>query len=74
MSSAEKREELLGRRVRLVFTDDAYTDLQPGATGTIDHVDDLGTLFVKWDDGSTLGLIPGRDRYEFIDQAQDETP
>lgn len=33
-----------GTRVRLILMNDPYNnDLQPGATGTVDSVDDLGT-------------------------------
>lgn len=48
---------LTGRRVRLNSCSDPHTRLQPGTEGTISFVDDMGTLHVKWDDGSRLGLI-----------------
>lgn len=53
-----------GDRVRLVSCSDPYTRLGPGATGTVTFVDSLGTVHVKWDTGSTLGLVPGEDRWE----------
>jgi hypothetical protein len=40
----------------LVRTSDPYTRLKPGAEGTVIALDDAGTLHVRWDDGSTLGL------------------
>lgn len=46
--------------------DDPYTKLLAGDEGTISFVDDLGTLHVRWDSGSTLGLIPGEDRYTIL--------
>ncbi len=49
--------KLAGRRIRLVKTTDAYTELKPGAEGTVDFVDDIGTVHVKWDCGSFLGMI-----------------
>jgi len=57
--------ENVGRRVQLEHTDDEYTDLVPGDRGTVRFVDDLGTVHVEWDTGSTLGLIPGVDRWTF---------
>ncbi|WP_067783045.1 DUF4314 domain-containing protein [Actinomyces vulturis] len=57
------KPSLVGRRVRLDDTSDPYTTLTPGTEGTINHVDDLGTLHVAWDNGSTLGLVPGEDSY-----------
>ena len=50
-----------GTRVELVFTDDPYTKLQPDDLGTVNDVDDTGTVFVKWDKGSTLGMVYGVD-------------
>ena len=56
-----------GRRVRLIYTSDPYTLLRPGAEGTARFTDDLGTLHVKWDDGSSLGLVPNEDSWIFLD-------
>ena len=53
----------VGKRIRLIYTDDPYTELRPGDEGTIDFVDDAGTIFAKWDKGSGLGLVPGHDRF-----------
>lgn len=46
-----------GDRVMLVATTDEHTDLQPGALGTVSIVDGLGTVHMRWDCGSTLGMI-----------------
>jgi hypothetical protein len=51
----------------LDHTSDRFTKLKSGAEGVVFHVDDLETMFVKWDDGSTLGLIPEEDRWGFVD-------
>lgn len=50
-----------GCRVELVRLDDPYSKLTPGERGTVETVDDTGTVFVKWDSGSTLGVIYGVD-------------
>jgi len=36
---------------------DPYSTLEPGARGTVEHVDDAGTVHVRWDDGRTIGLV-----------------
>ena len=59
--------ELTGRRVRLIWTSDRYTKLKPGDLGTAEFEDDAGTLFVRWDSGSRLGLVPNEDRWEMMD-------
>jgi hypothetical protein len=38
--------------------------IQDGATGTIVHVDDWGHIHVQWDNGRSLSVIPGEDRFE----------
>lgn len=45
-----------GARVELVRMDDPYTALRPGDQGTVIAVDDIGTVHVQWDNGSTLGV------------------
>lgn len=54
----------VGKRVRLVHCTDPYSRNRPGLEGTVTFVDNTGTLFVRWDNGSTLGLVPGEDRWE----------
>lgn len=56
----------IGRRVRLLSTSDPYTRLRAGAEGVVTFVDDLGTVFVAWEDGSSLGLIAGEDRWAWL--------
>lgn len=56
----------VGTRVKLIHIVDPK-NISPGSTGTISHVDDLGTIHVKWDNGRLLGLIYGEDKFEIID-------
>jgi hypothetical protein len=56
----------IGDRVRLLSLSDDWSDLKPGALGTVIHIDDLGTVHVDWDSGSSLGLVPGQDSYEVL--------
>ena len=41
---------------------DAYA-VAPGTRGTVDHVDDMGSVHIKWDNGRTLAAIPGVDSF-----------
>ena len=45
-----------GNRVALVYTSDEHTNLKPGDTGTVTVVDSMGTVGVRWDNGSRLGI------------------
>ena len=60
----------VGDRVELVSCSDPWTRLEPGSTGTVRHVDALGTLHVDWDDGHRLGLVEGQDRWRVLDPPQ----
>ena len=52
----------IGFRVKLIRMNDPYSrDLKPGMIGTVMHVDDIGTIHVSWDCGSTLGVVYGED-------------
>ncbi|WP_231583056.1 DUF4314 domain-containing protein [Actinobaculum suis] len=55
-------------RVRLISTDDPYTNLRAGDEGTVAFIDDAGTVHVEWDNGSNLGLVPGVDRWETFEK------
>ena len=50
-----------GCRVELVCMSDPYTRLKPGDRGEVAFVDDIGTVHVNWDNGSTLGVAYGED-------------
>ena len=56
---------LAGKRVRLIRCSDPYTKLQSGDKGVVDYIDDMGTVHVKWDNGSSLGLIQGEDTWTY---------
>lgn len=59
-------DKLKGTRVELIQMEDPYTKLKQGDKGTVDFVDDIGQVHVKWDSGSTLALIPGVDIWKLI--------
>lgn len=50
-----------GTRVELVHMDDPYTSLTTGNKGTVRFVDDMGTIHISWDCGSSLGAVYGED-------------
>lgn len=58
---------IIGKRVRLIHTSDPYTRIRPGDEGTVDFLDDLGTVHVLWDSGSSLGMVRGEDQFVYID-------
>ena len=51
-----------GTRIELELMVDAYA-VPPGTRGTVDHVDDMGNVHTKWDNGRMLSGIPGVDNF-----------
>lgn len=62
-----KQQYPVGTRVELVRMQDEYRNLAPGEKGTVTGVDDIGTIHVNWDCGSTLGVAYGEDMCRKID-------
>lgn len=61
-----KQEYRKGTRIRCLHMNDPYQPVPEGMMGTVLSVDDAGTIHVHWDNGSSLGLIPGIDLFERI--------
>ena len=63
-----RKEYPIGCRVELTMMSDPYnTRLCPGEKGTVMHVDDIGTIHVRWDCGSNLGVVYGEDSCRKLD-------
>ena len=54
-----------GMRIKLESMKDPH-GLPDGSFGTVDFVDDIGQIHIKWDNGSTLALIYGEDIFQII--------
>jgi hypothetical protein len=54
-------------RVKLLSMNDPYTSLPIGLEGTVLMVDDTGTIHVKWDNGSSLGVLYKVDSVKIIE-------
>ena len=49
--------------------DDDPCPIPVGTCGTVELVDDIGTIHCKFDDGRSLGLIPGKDSFHIIKES-----
>jgi endogenous inhibitor of DNA gyrase (YacG/DUF329 family) len=76
LEACEPDKELIGKRVRPIFTDGPYTHLKRGDMGTITYIsyllESMGgqQVSVKWDSSSNLVLITGKDQYEIIQEVK----
>lgn len=60
-----------GTRVELVDMCDIHA-VPSGTRGTVKFVDSMGTIFPEWDNGRTLGVVPGEDSFRKLTQEEIE--
>ena len=61
-----KEEFPVGSRVELIKMDDKQAP-PIGTRGTVKGVDDIGSIMVAWDNGSSLNVIYGEDECMVLD-------
>lgn len=70
MAQSTKAAYPVGTRLELISMDDPYAPVLPGTRGTVQYVDDIGQIGIKWDNGSSLSLIPGEDSYRKLTEEE----
>lgn len=60
-----RKHYLVGTKVELVRMDDPQAP-PIGTKGIVKCVDDIGTIHVEWENGSTLGIAYGKDKCKRI--------
>lgn len=60
-----RKEYPIGTRVKLLSMDDAQAP-PVGTLGTVNGVDDTGSLLMSWDNGNSLNVIYGEDKVEKV--------
>lgn len=52
-----------GTRIMLVSMEDDPRPIEPNTRGTVKAVDDIGTIHCDFDNGRSLGVVPGEDSF-----------
>jgi len=55
-----------GTRVQLISMANDPHSVDSGMRGTVRFIDDMGTFHVDWDNGRTLGIVPGEDDFRAL--------
>ena len=61
-----RKQYPVGTIVKLILMEDVHAP-KKGTTGKVFYIDDTGTIHVKWENGSTLGILFGVDRIERVE-------
>lgn len=61
-----------GIRIELICMNDPYSPVPSGTRGTVRAVDDMDTIFPDWDNGRSLGVVPGEDSFRKLTQEEIE--
>ena len=72
----EKDRTNEGRRVELIYTSNPRTSLKPGDRGKYEWVYKYPSSrgnqhFIRWDNGSGMILIDGKDSFKFVDEEKE---
>jgi hypothetical protein len=71
---AERYKQLYpeGTRVLLIQMGDDRNPVEPNTRGTVNCVDDMGTLHCTFDNGRILGIVPAEDSFRKLTQEEIE--
>ena len=61
-----KKQYPANTRIRLIKMGEDPRPIESGACGTVESVDDIGTIHVRFDNGRLLGLMTGEDEFQII--------
>lgn len=56
----------VGTKIQLISMRDERYPVLPGTVGEVTHIDDMGTIHMKWENGSSLAIIPEVDSFKVV--------
>ena len=59
-----------GTRILLIQMGDDPRPVEPNTRETVKAVDDIGTLHCSFDNGRTLGIVPGEDSFRKLTEQE----
>lgn len=59
-----KKEYKVGTIIEIIAMEGE--NIPSGTKGSVQHVDDIGTIHMSWNNGSSLGLVENVDTFKII--------
>ena len=61
-----------GTKIKCIHMNDDCYPVPDGTLGTVQFVDDAGTIHVGWENGSSLGLVTDEDKFVKVKKKEHE--
>ena len=65
-----RKQYPVGTKIQLISMRDEKYPILSGTIGEVTHIDDLGSIHMKWQNGSSLALIPEIDSFQTVSEAK----
>ena len=65
-----RKQYPVGTKLQLSSMRDEKYPILPGTIGEVTHIDDLGSIHMKWQNGSSLAIIPEVDSFRVAPAAE----
>ena len=61
-----RKQYPVGTKIQLISMRNEKYPILPGTIGEVIHIDDMGSIHMKWQNGSSLALIPEVDSFKAV--------
>ena len=62
-----RKQYPVGTKIQLISMRNEKYPILPGTIGEVTHIDDLGCIHMKWQNGCSLALIPEVDSFKVLE-------
>ena len=61
-----RKKHPVGTKLQLISMRNEKYPVLPGTVGEVTHIDDAGSIHMRWENGSSLSLIPEVDSFKAV--------
>ena len=61
-----RKQYPIGTKIQLISMRDEKYPILPGTIGVVTHIDDMGSIHLKWQNGSSLAIITEVDSFRVV--------
>ena len=61
-----RKQYPVGTKIQLISMRNEKYPILPGTIGEVTHIDDMGSIHLKWQNGSSLAIIPEVDSFRVV--------